>query len=88
MYFNSVPKEQGKEDGPLTHDMLREMFGDDAQSNSSNSKHGLCLDEAQIDTINLSWRSKGPDKISAFKESCKQSFPVSDSTESVLSVLS
>ena len=85
-YSKSVPKEQGKEDGPLTHDMLREMFGDDAQANSSNSKNGLCLDEAQIDTINLSWRSKGPDKISAFKESCKQSFPVSDSTESVLSV--
>ena len=85
-YSKSVQKEQGKEDGPLTHDMLRGIFGDDAQINSSNSKSGLCLDEAQIDTIKLSWGCKAPDKMSAYKESCKQSFPVSDSTESVLSV--
>ena len=51
--------EEGKESDPITHDMLRlrEMFCDDAQTHSSNSKNGLCLDEAQLDTINLSWRS-------------------------------
>lgn len=85
-YSNTVQIEEGKENGTLTHDMFREMFGDDAQANSSNSKNGLCLDKAQIDTINLSWRCKVPDKISAYKETCKQSFPVSDSTETVLKV--
>ena len=58
-YFKPVQKEEGKESDPITHDMLRlrDMFGDDAQTHSSNSKNGLCLDEAQIDTINLSWRT-------------------------------
>ena len=87
-YFKTVQKEEGKESGPITHDMLREMFGDDAQTHSLNSKNVLCLDEAQIDTINLSWRSKVRDRLPAYKESSKQSFPVSDSTESVLKVSS
>ena len=64
------------------------MFGDYAQTHSSNSKNGLCLDEAQIDTINLSWRSKVRVRLPAYEESSKQSFPVSDSTESVLKVAS
>ena len=85
-YSNPVQTEEGKENGPLTHDMLREMFGDDAQTDSSDSKSGLCLDKAQIGIINLSWRCQAPDKISAYKESSKQSFPVSDSTEKVLKV--
>ena len=29
-YFKPVQKDEGKESGPITHDMLREMFGDDA----------------------------------------------------------
>ena len=85
-YSKSVQKEEGKENGPLTHDILREMFGEDAQTTSSNSKNGLCLDEAQINTINLSWRSKAPDKIASYKETSKLSFPVSESTDSVLNV--
>ena len=56
--YSQCRKKREKSD-PITHDMLRlrEMFGDDAQTNSSNSKNGLCLNEAQIDTINLSWCS-------------------------------
>ena len=68
-YSNPVQTE-GKENGPLTHDMLKEMFGD-AQTDSSDSKSGLCLDKAQIGIIKLSWRCQAPDKLSAYKESSK-----------------
>ena len=58
-----------KDSGPLTHDMLLvEMFGEDAQSNSSASKKDLCLDKAQVDILNNSWRCQFPDKLSAYRE--------------------
>ena len=74
-----------KDNGPLTHDMLVEMFGEDAQSNSSASKKGLCLDKAQVDILN-SWRCQFPDKLSAYRETNKQSFPISESAEKTLQV--
>lgn len=85
-YSKPTSTEDGKENEPLTHDILREMFGDDARTDSSDSKGGLCLDKAQISVINLSWRCQTPDKISAYKESSKQSFPVGDSAEKILKV--
>ena len=76
----------GKDSGPLTHDMLVKMFGEDAQSDSSASKKGLCLDKAQVDILNNSWRCQFPYKLSACRETNKQSFPISESAEKTLQV--
>ena len=82
----TVQTSSEKDSGPLTHDMLVEMFGEDAQSNSSASKKGLCLDKAQVDILNNSWRCQFPDKLSAYRETNKQFFPISESTEKTLQV--
>lgn len=75
-----------KENEPLTHDLLIEMFGDDAQANSSNQNVGLRLDKAQIDVLNSSWRCQAPEKLTAYRDSYKQAFPVHESSEKMLQV--
>lgn len=54
-----------KETETLTHDILTEMFGEDAQANISNQNIGLRLDKAQIDVLNSSWRCQAPEKLTA-----------------------
>ena len=85
-YTNLAQASSGKENEPLTHDMLAEMFGEDAETDASSSKVGLCLDKTQIDILNTSWRCQAPDKLSAYKESSKQCFPVSEDADKVLKV--
>ena len=70
---------------PLTHDLLKEMFGEDAQIDNQNNR-GLTLDNAQIEIINTSWRSQAPDKMTAYKDSYRQSFPIHESAEALLQV--
>ena len=50
-------------DPPLTHDILREMFGEDALTDSHNNYSGLLLDKTQIDIISSSLRSQMPDTV-------------------------
>lgn len=85
-YTSSIQTSANKENEPLTHETLVEMFGDDAQSDSSSLSKGLYLDKAQIEILNNSWRCKFPDKLSAYREASKQSFPISESAEKVLQV--
>lgn len=42
-----------KENEPLTHDMLIEMFGDDARANSTNKNIALRIAKAQIEFMIL-----------------------------------
>lgn len=70
---------------PLTHDMLKDMFGEDAVTESKSSK-GLALDKTQIEIISETLRCQAPDKLSAYKDSYKQSFPVQESSEKLLKV--
>ena len=74
-----------EENEPLTHDMM-EMFGDDAQANSSNQNEGLRLDKAQIDVLNSSWWCQAPEKLTAYRDSYKQAFPIHESSEKMLQV--
>ena len=60
------------------------MFGEDAKTDTSSSKVGLCLDKTKTDILKTSWRCQAPDKLSAFKESSKQGFPVSEDAEKLL----
>ena len=69
---------------PLTHDILQEMFGKDAQTCVSQSKKGLTLDKTQIDILNQSWHCKAPVKISAYKDSYKDSLPIRERAEQYL----
>ena len=48
-------------DPPLTHDIFREMFGEDASTESHNNS-GLFIDKTLIDIISSSLRSKMTDK--------------------------
>lgn len=64
----------------LNKDILREMFGDDAEANSKSSK-GLSLDKTQMDIINSSWRCQAPDKLSAFRDAYKHAFPIQLGTD-------
>ena len=74
---------------PLTHDLLKEMFGEDAQIDNQINR-GLTLDNAQIEIkieiINTSSRSQAPDKMAAYKDSYRQSFPIHESAEALLQV--
>ena len=66
--------------------MLSEMFGEDAVLRSSKDKVGICLDNAQKEVLQESWRSEDPGRITAFKETYKSSFPVSETDEEFLRV--
>ena len=61
------------------------MFGEDAQIANQNNR-GLTLDNAQVEIINTSWRSQAPDKMAAYKDSYRQSFPIHESAEALPSL--
>ena len=75
-----------KENEPLTHDILTEMFGEDAQANSSNQNIGLRLDKAHIDVLNSFWRCQAPEKLTAYRDSYKPTFHVHESSVKMLQV--
>lgn len=60
------------------NDHLQNLFGEDAKTKSESSSVGLVLDKSQIDILSGSWRCKNPEKISAYCEEYKNSFPVHD----------
>ena len=64
----------------LSRANLGEVFGQDAHTENKSS-NGLSLDETQINIIKDSWRCKLPDKVTAYKDSYRQSFPVQSDSE-------
>ena len=56
------------------------MFGEDAQVENKSSK-GLSLDKTQIDIINTSWKCQAPDRLSAYRHSYKQAFPIQSGSD-------
>ena len=81
----SVGTQDKDNNEPLTPDLLAEMFGEDAQTKSAKVE-GLFLDKTQIDILENTWHCKFPDKLSAYRETSKQSFPVGKSAEDFLQV--
>ena len=69
-----------------TPNLLSELFGEDAQTKSSSDKSGIVLDKSQIEILNSTWRSSNPEKLTAYKDSYRQSFPVQESEEKYLQV--
>ena len=68
---------------PLSPDLLAEMFGEDAQTKSAKVD-GLFLDKTQIDILESTWHCKFSDKLSAYRDTSKQSFPVGKIAEEFL----
>ena len=65
---------------------LLNVFGEDAQTKSQKSSFGIILDEAQKTVISESFRSEKPDKLSCFKDSYRNDFPVRESCENWFNV--
>lgn len=69
-----------------TSDLLGEIFGEDAKTRTDKSGVGIVLDNSQIAVLKESWRTENPAKLSAYKDSYRSSFPVSQSAEEMLNV--
>jgi len=69
-----------------THDLLRDMFGQDATTKPDKGVAGIVLDKAQRDVLSETWRADKPAKISSFKESYRTVFPVAEEAEEFLRV--
>ena len=69
-----------------TQQVLLDMFGDDACVKKSSSGEGVLLDKAQRDILNESWRISTPSRLTAYRDSYKNSFPVHERSEEFLKV--
>ncbi|XP_063412309.1 uncharacterized protein LOC134695064 [Mytilus trossulus] len=63
---------------------LAKIFKEDIAKEKSSL--GLVLDQTQVDILESSWRSKHPERISAYKEEYKSVFPIHDSSVEFLQV--
>ena len=66
------------------NDKLNEIFGEAA--NSSDDEVGIVLDQAQVGVLKKSWRSEDPERLTAYKEDTKLSFPVNSKSSDVVRV--
>ena len=60
------------------------MFGDDACFWKADLSTGIALDKTQSDIFSQSWRISAPDKLTAYREAYKNSFPVHEQAEDIL----
>ncbi|CAG2257755.1 unnamed protein product [Mytilus edulis] len=66
--------------------LLSKLFKEDIPSESSDNSGGLIIDEAQVRILERSWRTKNPEKLTAFKDEYRSCFPVNDKSKSFLQV--
>ena len=69
-----------------TSAVLAEMFGEDAITTSDSDSRGIVLDGTQIKVLEDSWRCSDPSKLTAYKESYRTTFPISNQSEENFSV--
>ncbi|CAC5403642.1 unnamed protein product [Mytilus coruscus] len=68
------------------HNVLSELFSEDIASNNDKGSVGLIMDQAQASILENSWRCQHPDKLSAYREEYRSSFPVHDNAIEFLQV--
>lgn len=68
------------------NNMLSEIFGDDATIYLSKENVGIILDQSQVEVLSSSFRCAEPDKLTAYRDTYKHSFPVHDSAEKMLAI--
>ncbi|CAC5400631.1 unnamed protein product [Mytilus coruscus] len=66
--------------------VLGEKFGEDAYTYRSKDKTGIILEQNQIDILKGEWRSDTPQKVTCFRDSYRQNFPVDPSCENYFNV--
>ncbi|VDI06398.1 Hypothetical predicted protein [Mytilus galloprovincialis] len=66
--------------------LLSKLFKEDIPSESSDNSGGLIIDEAQVRILERSWRTKNPEKLTAYKDEYRSCFPVNDKSKSFLQV--
>ncbi|CAC5381164.1 unnamed protein product [Mytilus coruscus] len=66
--------------------VLGQKFGEDAYAYRSKDKTGIILEQNQIDILKGAWRSDTPQKVTCFRDSYRQSFPVDPSCENYFNV--
>ena len=65
--------------------ILAELFGEEARPKSVK-KTGLCIESTQKEMLSTSWHTDRPDKLTAFQESTKDSFPLDEDADVFLNV--
>lgn len=66
--------------------VLGKLFKEDVPNENSDTSHGLLIDEAQKRILEMSWRSKFPNRLSCYKEEYTQCFPVHNDSVDILQV--
>ena len=64
---------------------LADIFGEDA-SDSVATKNGIILDDSQVKVLEESWRCKEPSRVTSFKDSYRNEFPISEQCDDLLKV--
>lgn len=77
---NTVDKSSTK-----TLNVLSKIFGDNITDDNSE-RTGLLVDESQANILENSWRSKHPERLTAFKDEYRSCFPVNEQSMSLLQV--
>ncbi|CAG2186308.1 Receptor-type guanylate cyclase gcy-9,Adenylate cyclase,Receptor-type guanylate cyclase gcy-7,Receptor-type guanylate cyclase gcy-22,Receptor-type guanylate cyclase gcy-11,Guanylyl cyclase GC-E,Receptor-type guanylate cyclase gcy-17,Retinal guanylyl cyclase 1,Receptor-type guanylate cyclase gcy-12,Guanylate cyclase 2G,Olfactory guanylyl cyclase GC-D,Receptor-type guanylate cyclase gcy-3,Receptor-type guanylate cyclase gcy-23,Receptor-type guanylate cyclase gcy-20,Receptor-type guanylate cyclase gcy-19,Reti len=80
---DNIESEQGQAVNKNVN-FLAKIFKEDIAKEKSSL--GLVLDQTQVDILESSWRSKNPERISAYKEEYKSVFPIHDSSVEFLQV--
>lgn len=68
------------------NNMLSETFGDDATTSFAKESVGIILDQSQIEVLSNSFRCAEPEKLTAYRDTYKHSFPVHDSADKMLAI--
>jgi hypothetical protein len=64
-----------------TLNVLSKIFGDNLTDDNSE-RTGLLVDESQANILENSWRSKHPERLTAFKDEYRSCFPVNEQSMS------
>ncbi|CAG2239773.1 unnamed protein product [Mytilus edulis] len=84
--FSKYAKGNESDSDENNNDHLKSLFGDDVETKKETSSGGLILDKSQIDILSGSWRCKNPERLTAYNDEYRHSFPVHEKTSDILEV--
>ena len=85
-YVALKPLSEKEKEEKSTDKNLLSMFGEDAQTKKERSKIGIVLDESQKSIIGDSYRAEHPERLTSYRDSYRNSFPVHESCEEFFKV--
>ncbi|CAC5363446.1 unnamed protein product [Mytilus coruscus] len=84
--FSKYVKGNESDSDENNNDHLKTLFGDDVKTKKETSSGGLILDKSKIDILSGSWRCKNPERLTAYNDEYRHSFPVHEKTSDILEV--